>query len=672
MADVGVVKYQVELDDSKVGQQADKTQSTLMSKFGGAAKKVGAVALETSAAVVTATTAAVANLTKQAVAAYADYEQLWGGVETLFGTKGAYTLEEYAASVGKTTDEAAAEFDKLIEAQNLVSDNADNAFRTAGMSANQYMETVTGFSASLIQSLGGDTLEAAKVADRAIVDMSDNANKMGTDIASIQNAYQGFAKQNYTMLDNLKLGYGGTKEEMARLIKDASEMTEVQKKLGIEVDASSMSFGNIVNAISVMQEQLGIAGTTYKEAEGTISGSLSMVKASWENLLVAISQGGEWDITTYIDNLVSSISTAAGNILPVVEQALVGIAQVVETLVPQIAEKLPGMITEALPGLLSAGVSAIQALADGLIKAIPQLMPTVTNIIMQLGQMIIQMAPDIVKCGIELIVQLALGLAQALPDLIPVAVDAVITIVETLLDNIDMLVDAAIQLIMALAEGLINALPRLIEKAPEIIIKLVEALVRNFPKIVGCGTDLVVKLIEGITKCWGQVIQTGADIINQVKSGFSQKVQEALTWGKDLISNFIQGIRNKFSDVKAALSDLGNLIADLIGFSEPDEGPLSNFHTFAPDMMELFAKGIDDNVGLVEDSVENVTKTVAGSFTADVGYNFPDIAGYAADLTASMTASAATEIIVPVNINGREVARASAWYMNEQLAWEAR
>lgn len=672
MADVGVVKYQVELDDSKVGQQADKTQSTLMSKFGGAAKKVGAVALETSAAVVTATTAAVANLTKQAVAAYADYEQLWGGVETLFGTKGAYTLEEYAASVGKTTDEAAAEFDKLIEAQNLVSDNADNAFRTAGMSANQYMETVTGFSASLIQSLGGDTLEAAKVADRAIVDMSDNANKMGTDIASIQNAYQGFAKQNYTMLDNLKLGYGGTKEEMARLIKDASEMTEVQKKLGIEVDASSMSFGNIVNAISVMQEQLGIAGTTYKEAEGTISGSLSMVKASWENLLVAISQGGEWDITTYIDNLVSSISTAAGNILPVVEQALVGIAQVVETLVPQIAEKLPGMITEALPGLLSAGVSAIQALADGLIKAIPQLMPTVTNIIMQLGQMIIQMAPDIVKCGIELIVQLALGLAQALPDLIPVAVDAVITIVETLLDNIDMLVDAAIQLIMALAEGLINALPRLIEKAPEIIIKLVEALVRNFPKIINCGTDLVVKLIEGITSCWGQVIQTGADIINQVKSGFSQKVQEALTWGKDLISNFIQGIRNKFSDVKAALSDLGNLIADLIGFSEPDEGPLSNFHTFAPDMMELFAKGIDDNVGLVEDSVENVTKTVAGSFTADVGYNFPDIAGYAADLTASMTASAATEIIVPVNINGREVARASAWYMNEQLAWEAR
>lgn len=670
--EVGSVKYAVELDDSKVNSQADKTQSSLMSKFGGAAKKVGAVALEASTALVTATTAAVANLTKQAVAAYADYEQLWGGVETLFGTKGIYTLEEYAASVGKTTDEAAADFNKLMDAQNLVSENADKAFETAGLSANQYMETVTSFSASLIQSLGGDTLEAAKVADRAIVDMSDNANKMGTDIASIQNAYQGFAKQNYTMLDNLKLGYGGTKEEMARLIEDASKMTDVQKELGIEVDASSMSFANIVNAISVMQESLGIAGTTSREASTTIQGSIGMVKASWENLLVAISQGGEWDLTVYIDNLVKSITTAANNILPVVEQALLGIAQVVEVVAPQVAEKLPGMITQALPGLLSAGASAIEALAKGLVQAIPTMMPTVTDIILQLGQMIIQMAPDIIKCGIELIVQLALGLAQALPELIPVAVDAVITIVETLIDNIDMLVDAAIELIIALADGLIAALPKLIEKAPEIIIKLVEALVRNFPKIVNAGTDLVVKLIEGITKCWGQVISTGADIITQVKSGFSQKIQDALTWGKDLISNFIQGIKSKFSDVKSALSDLGNLIADLIGFSEPKEGPLSNFHTFAPDMMELFSQGIDDNIGLVENSIEDVSRTVAGSFTADVGYNFPDIAGYAADLTASMTASAATEIIVPVNINGREVARASAWYMNEQLAWEAR
>lgn len=669
--EVGTVKYAVELDDSKVNSQADKTQSSLMSKFGDAAKKVGAVALEASAAVVTATTAAVANLTKQAVAAYADYEQLWGGVETLFGTKGIYTLEEYAASVGKTTDEASAEFDKLIKAQNLVSDNADKAFQTAGLSANQYMETVTSFSASLIQSLNGDTVEAAKVADRAIVDMSDNANKMGTDIGAIQTAYQGFAKQNYTMLDNLKLGYGGTKTEMERLIQDASKMKTEQDKLGVSVDKSSLSFANIVNAISVMQEHLGIAGTTSREASTTIEGSVNMVKASWDNLLVAIA-AGEWDLEVYINNLVQSVSTAAGNILPVVEQALLGIAEIVSIIAPEIAEKLPQMITEALPPLMAAGADAIKALADGLVQAIPSLMPTATSIILDLGQMIIEMAPDIIKCGIEVIVQLALGLAQALPDLIPVAVDAVLTIVDTLIDNLDMLVDAALQLIIALADGLISATPRLIEKAPEIIIKLVEALIRNYPKIVQAGWDLIFKLAEGVTKNWGTLITKGAEIVTKVKEGFSQKVRDALQWGKDLIQNFIDGVLSKWNSLKSTVSDVANTVKDYLGFSVPKTGPLHDADTYMPDMMDLFSKGIDENIGKVEGSVENVSKSVAGSFVADVGYNLPDIKGYAADLTASMTASAATEIIIPLNVDGREIARASAWYMNEQLAWEAR
>ena len=641
--EVGSVKYKVELDDKDVGKQADKAQNTLTSKFGSAAKSIGAAALSASAAVATAATAAVADLTKQAVAAYADFEQLQGGVETLF--KGS---------------------------ADTVMQNASKAFQTAGLSANEYMETVTSFSASLLQSLGGDTEKAAEYADRALIDMSDNANKMGTDMELIQNAYNGFAKSNFTMLDNLKLGYGGTKEEMARLIEDASKMTDVQKELGITVDASSMSFGNIVNAISVMQESMGIAGTTAKEASTTISGSINMVKASWENVVTAIASGDSEQLTQTINDLVGSVETAAGNLLPVVETALTGIADLVSTLVPEIAEKLPAMITDALPKLMDAGVQAIKALSEGLLQSVKSLMPTATSIVMELAQMIIQMAPDIVQTGIELIVQLALGLAEALPELIPTAVDAVLTIVDTLLDNIDMVVDAAIQLIIALADGLIQALPKLIEKAPEIIIKLVEALVRNFPKIVGAGTDLVVKLIEGITKCWGQVISTGADIITQVKNGFSSRIQDALNWGRDLISNFVQGIRNKFSDVKSALSDLGNLIADLIGFSEPKEGVLSHFHEFAPDMMDLYAKGIDDNIGVVEDSVTDVAKTIAGSFTADVGYNLPDIAGYAADLSASMTASSATEIIVPLTVDGREIARASAWYMNEQLAWEAR
>lgn len=672
MADVGVVKYKVELDDSDVGKQADKTQSTLTSKFGGAAAKVGKAALAASTAVATAATAAVADLTKQAVSAYASFEQLSGGVETLFGTKGIYSVEEYAKSVGKTTAEVSGEFDKLIAAQDEVFRNAAKAFETAGLSENQYMETVTSFSASLIQSLEGDTLAAAKAADRAIIDMSDNANKMGTDMEAIQNAYNGFAKGNFTMLDNLKLGYGGTKEEMARLIKDASKMTDVQEKLGVTVDGSSTSFANIVNAISVMQEKMGIAGTTAKEASSTIEGSIGMVKASWENLLLAISQGGEWDIGVYIDHLVSSVKTAADNILPVVEQALVGISELVSQLAPQIAEMLPSMITDALPSLLDAGASAIEALANGLLQALPSLMPTVMDIIMRLGEMIIQMAPDIIKCGIELIVQLALGLAQALPDLIPTAIDAILTIVDALIDNIDLLIDAAIALIMGLAEGLIEALPRLIEKAPEIVIKLVEAIIRNAPKIVQAAVELILMLIKGIVDCWAKVFEVGKQIVDKVKSGFSDKVKEAKNWGKDMIQNFIDGIMAKFEALKSSVKRCAQAVKDFLGFSEPDEGPLSNFHTFAPDMMDLYAKGIDDNIGKVEDSVSDVAQSIAGTFSADVGYNLPDIAGYAADLSAMITASSATEIIVPLNVDGREIARASAWYMNEQLAWEAR
>ena len=635
MADVGVVKYKVELDDKDVGQQADKTQNTLVSKFGGAAKKVGTAALAASAAVATAATAAVVDLTKQAVAAYADFEQLTGGVETLFG-----------------------------DAANFVELKAANAFSSAGLSANEYMETVTSFSAALIQSVGGDAQKAAELADQAIIDMSDNANKMGSSMESIQNAYQGFAKQNNTMLDNLKLGYGGTKEEMARLLADAKKLS------GVKYDLSS--YADIVAAIHVVQENMGIAGATAEEASTTISGSLGMVSAAWKNVVTDIASGNGDMLSDSINDLIYSVGKAADNLLPVIENALQGIAQLVAHLAPEIAEKLPTMITDALPPLLSAGAEAIRALADGLITAIPSLMPTVLEIIKELGQMIIEMAPDIVKCGIELIVQLALGLAEALPDLIPTAVDAILTIVDTLIDNIDLLIDAAIAIIMALSEGLIEALPRLIEKAPEIVIKLVEAIIRNAPKLLAAALELIVMLVEGIVRGWAKIFEVGKQIVDKVKSGFSDKVKDAKNWGKDLIQNFIDGIMAKFDALKSSVKRCAQAVKDFLGFSEPKEGPLSNFHTYAPDMMDLYAKGIDDNIGKVEDSVTDVAKTIAGSFTADVGYNMPDIAGYAADLSAMMTATASTEIIVPLSVDGREIARASAWYMNEQLAWEAR
>ena len=265
--------------------EGEKTESKLakaVEKVGGAAVKVGTVV----AAGVGAAATAIGTITTMAVKNYAEYEQLVGGVETLFKD-----------SAGK------------------VLRYAEDAYKNAGMSANEYMETVTSFSASLLQSLGGDTEKAAEYADRAIVDMADNANKMGTSMESIQNAYQGFAKQNYTMLDNLKLGYGGTKEEMARLIEDAAKLKDVQEELGITVDASSMSFGNIVNAINVMQTEMGIAGATQAEAASTIMGSIGMMKASWTNFVTGLADENA-DLSTLMDSVIDSFVTVVDNIVP--------------------------------------------------------------------------------------------------------------------------------------------------------------------------------------------------------------------------------------------------------------------------------------------------------------------------------------------------------------------
>ena len=341
-----------------------------------------------------ATATAIGGLVKGAVSAYANYEQLFGGVETLLGAKGAKSVEEYAKMTGKSVDKAKGEYDKLMESQNLVMKNANNAYKTAGLSANAYMETVTGFSASLLQSVKGDTVEAAKLADMAISDMSDNANKMGTSMESIQYAYQGFAKQNYTMLDNLKLGYGGTKTEMARLVKDAAGMKDIQKELGITVDANSMSYGNIVKAIHIVQKKMDIMGTTEKEASQTITGSMNAMKAAWGNLLPALIQGGD-QFDQCVDNLVESIVGKDGvggvinNLKPAISKALSGAGRLIEELAPILEKEFPTLVDELLPPLIKAATS----LLAGLIKALPSIVKSfakeIPDILKEIGQAIV-------------------------------------------------------------------------------------------------------------------------------------------------------------------------------------------------------------------------------------------------------------------------------------------
>lgn len=279
-----------------------------------------------------------------------------------------------------------------------------------------------------------------------MVSMSDNANKMGTDMGLIQNAYNGFAKQNYTMLDNLKLGYGGTQEEMKRLIDDASKMTGIQEKLNVTVEAGDMSFANIANAIMVVQEQMGIAGTTALEAATTIEGSTKMMKASWENLLTGLADENA-NIPKLIDDFIASVGTAWNNIEPRVLQIFEGISKMVKVMLPRIAKEVPPILQAVLPDLIDAAAGMVKALFEGLIGILPSVTNTLLDLVLQIGDILIELFPELAKCGIELITQLALGIAEALPDLIPEIVNVALMITETLLDNVDLLVECAIQLI---------------------------------------------------------------------------------------------------------------------------------------------------------------------------------------------------------------------------------
>lgn len=331
--------------DDQASSKIDNLAGKVTDTFG----KAASVAAKGVAAGVAAVTAATGAITKSSLDAYGAYEQNVGGIQKLFGNMGK-SLDEYAELTGNAVDAVAEKWGVLEQSQNMVLQNAANAYKNAGMSANQYMEQVTGFSAALITSLGNDTVAAANYADMAMVDMSDNANTFGTDMESIQWAYQGFAKQNYTMLDNLKLGYGGTKEEMQRLISDASKMTDVQKKLGVTVDESSLSFDNIVAAIHVMQESMQIGGTTAREAATTIEGSVNMMKAAWENWLTGLGDS-DADMAQLTDNLVESFETAAENVVP-------RVAIILGTLLGSV----PGIVAEV-------GPVAAQALQDTFMTA---------------------------------------------------------------------------------------------------------------------------------------------------------------------------------------------------------------------------------------------------------------------------------------------------------------
>lgn len=598
----------ITMDTSGYSKGLDEA-SGKASSFASKLKSGLATAAKVGAAALTAAATGVAALTKASIDQYAQYEQLVGGVDTLFKTA-SDKVQQYAA----------------------------NAYKTAGMSANEYMNTVTSFSASLIKSLGGDTEKAAQKADQAITDMADNANKMGTSMEMIQNAYQGFAKQNYTMLDNLKLGYGGTKEEMQRLLKDAEKLS------GIKYDISS--YADIVDAIHVVQTEMGITGTTAKEAASTISGSLSMAKAAWKNLLTGVGDDTA-DLGTLIDNLVDSVSTAAGNIVPRIGKILSGMGEVVAQLAPIIAQELPELISTMLPALVSAGAQLLVGLVTGLVTAIPDLVAAAPQIITSLvsaisvnlpailaaGQQLLTMfgsgiqsgvpqmvaqlpaaidgflgfiteqLPAVLDKGVEMLTELANGIIAGIPQLLeqlPLIFESFETFITV---NLPVILDKGMDLLFNFVDGIIAGIPNMVARLPEIIKSITTTLSNNYPKIIRSGFDLLIKLADGILSAIPDLVSVLPQVVAAILSGFSSAVSGVFEIGKNIVMGLWDGIKSMGSWIAEKIGDFfGGIVdgaKDLLGIHSPSRV----FADIGKNMALGLGNGWEDSFGRVRDGI---------------------------------------------------------------------
>lgn len=570
--------------------------SGLEKAFGSVASGAGKMASAVGKSIAAATAAgaaAVGAITTQAVQNYAEYEQLIGGVETLFKDS-AGIVEEYA----------------------------DNAYKTAGMSANQYMETVTAFSASLLQSVGGDTEAAAKSADMAITDMADNANKMGTSIESIQNAYQGFAKQNYTMLDNLKLGYGGTKEEMQRLLADAEKLS------GVKYDISNLN--DVFNAIHVIQTELGITGTTAKEASSTIQGSAAAMKAAWSNMLTGIADENA-DFDSLVGNLVESVATFAENILPRIEVALQGVGKLVQKLAPIIVEQLPGLIDAVLPPLLDA----VTSLIDGIVAVIPELLPTLIeafiNATMTILQSVLEMMPDIIDAIVEsftIIIQaitdnlpmildaivqglllLVDAVSQNLPQITEALVQGLITIVQAIIDNLPLFLDAFLQLLLSFQQACIQATPQIIAALPDMIVGIVEFIIQAIPQLIEAGIQLFTALVEALPEIIETIVAVLPELIDGIITAILEGLPLIVEAGIQLFVALVQALPEIITTICEALPQIIDAVITAL---------LDNLPLIIETGVELFVALVENLPTIIVEIVKAIPEIIAAIVKAIV------------------------------------------------------
>ena len=628
----------------EIQQEGQKTQSKLSKFFSGVGKGAAAVGKAVGVGLTVAGTA-VAGLVGQATSAYAEYEQLVGGVDTLFKESSA-KVQAYA----------------------------EKAYETAGMSANEYMNTVTSFSASLLQSLGGDTDKAADKANVAITDMSDNANKMGTSMEMIQNAYQGFAKQNYTMLDNLKLGYGGTKEEMQRLLDDAEKLS------GQKFDISS--YADIVDAIHVVQTEMGITGTTAQEAAGTISGSMASVKGAWQNLVTAMASD-ELPLDEYINKFVDSASTMVTNMLPRIQQALDGVVKLIDQLAPVIIGKIPELLSQLLPSVIKAATGIIESIVNilpDLVQAVLDMLPALIDGFVTIINALIEALPDVVEALvaafptlipmlIDGLMSIIMTLCEVLPDIIQPILDylpeIIISIVDALLTNLPILIEGLITLVVGIVEALPTVIQELVDSLPMIIemivvalfecrqaliegaIKLAGALVKALPQIMESLNQALPKAFLGIwngvkkvfsktgeffkntfgtakeesVKAWsdfkGKMSEKWSDVkgvFSNVGGWFKEKFSDA--WGK--VKNVFSGVKDffieKWNDIKEAFTELGGKISDAI--SEPVKKAINGVIGGAENIINGFFGMINNAIGAINEIPGvNISEIKLVSFT---------------------------------------------------------
>ena len=566
---------------SKIGKEFGSQGNAAGKAFGdamtvgidGGAKKssgiltgLGTVAKGAATAAVagfTALTGAVTAIGGAALSAYADYEQLVGGVDTLFGSA-SQTLQGYAAE----------------------------AYKTCGMSANQYMTQATSFAASLVSSCSGDVAKAADYANMAMGDMSDNVNKMGSDMTDVQNAYQGFAKQNYTMLDNLKLGYGGTQAEMKRLIADANKLRQEQGK---NADLTIDSYADVVEAIHTVQENMGITGTTAKEAATTISGSIGMAKAAWENFITGLGRD-DVDFSQLTQRLLESIGAVATNVAPRVAQIGQGIITAFPVVLSGLGTVLAPVVSEALStawniavnalagigihlpnvdssqmlscinaamdaakllltdpaAFLEKGNQLVQSVGSGIRAGVPKIVSEGLNILTSLSQAFLTGFPQIVSMGGQLVLSLVQGLMDSLPSLIEQGPQIVSNIANGISAAAGVLLDTGLQIIVAIGTGLVNAVPTLLANIPQILQAVWDAFIAY--QWVTLGGTLVTSIGEGIAAL-------GSQIPTKLKGFFDQAVNHAGEFVSNMAAKGLQAGSDFLLNIAATLSQMPGRVA---------------------------------------------------------------------------------------------------------------